>query len=545
MNNEDSNFDRKSLRVITGKTANWDEVSKDAVAFANAKGGRLLIGIENSAVQPPAGQWIAEDIPDLVRRRIRELTINVEVFPEICLADNDGQYLDVRIPRASAVASTSDGRYFLRVADASRPVVGDEVLRLANERAAFPWETQTMLHIPRQYTDGVKFAALVSALRSSDRVKNSVKEKSDDELLDHYLLARGDVLTHLGVLCVGRQPDRARLDTAPVVQVIKYDELGAKVNKWVWDDFSLSPIELVEAVWREIPDFRERYELPDGLYRQHVPVYDEGVVRELLVNALVHRPYTQCGDIFLKLYPDRLEVVNPGLLPLGVTPGNVLHTTVRRNEHLARLFHDLKLMEREGSGFDRMYEILLAQGRPLPELREGPDRVEVVIRRRILKPQVIDLIAKTDATFQPSQRERICLGLIAQHDSVTSRELVDLLELPDVDALRPWLGRLGDLGLVESSGRTRAMRYFVAPGVLQRMEFPASTTLRRIEPHRLRALVIEDLSRYPRSSIGAVHERVGREVPRSQIKRTLDRLVKDREVACAGEKRWRRYWLAG
>jgi len=46
-------------------------------------------------------------------------------------------------------------------------------------------------------------------------------------------------------------------------------------------------------------------------------------------------------------------VVNPGPLPLGVTPQNVLHTTVRRNEHLARLFHDLKLMEREGSGFDR------------------------------------------------------------------------------------------------------------------------------------------------------------------------------------------------
>lgn len=61
--------------------------------------------------------------------------------------------------------------------------------------------------------------------------------------------------------------------------------------------------------------------MPDGLYRQSVPAFDEIVVRELLVNALVHRPYTQRGDIFLNLYPDRLEVVNPGLLPLGITPG--------------------------------------------------------------------------------------------------------------------------------------------------------------------------------------------------------------------------------
>ena len=47
-----------------------------------------------------------------------------------------------------------------------------------------------------------------------------------------------------------------------------------------------------ESVWLEVPDFRERYELPDGLYRQSVPSFDEIVVRELLVNALVHRPYT-------------------------------------------------------------------------------------------------------------------------------------------------------------------------------------------------------------------------------------------------------------
>ena len=71
--------------------------------------------------------------------------------------------------------------------------------------------------------------------------------------------------------------------------------------------------------------------------------YDEKVVRELLVNALVHRPYTQGGDIYLNLYPDRLEVVNPGRLPLGVTPRNMLHASRRRNESLARVFHDLGL----------------------------------------------------------------------------------------------------------------------------------------------------------------------------------------------------------
>jgi ATP-dependent DNA helicase RecG len=58
-----------------------------------------------------------------------------------------------------------------------------------------------------------------------------------------------------------------------------------------------------------------------------------------------------------------------------VTPDNVLHASVRRNEHLARLCHDLKLMEREGSGFDAIYDVLLSQGRPAPVVEEGPVRL--------------------------------------------------------------------------------------------------------------------------------------------------------------------------
>jgi ATP-dependent DNA helicase RecG len=240
--------------------------------------------------------------------------------------------------------------------------------------------------------------------------------------------------------------------------------------------------------------------------------YDEIVVRELLVNALVHRPYTQRGDVFLNLHPDRLEVVNPGPLPLGVTPANVLHTTVRRNEHLARLFHDLKLMEREGSGFDKIYEVLLSQGRPVPEAREHHDRVEVTVRRRILKPRVIDFIAKADQAFQLTQRERIALGLLAQHEALTARELAHSLELPSVDALQPWLKRLIDWNLVQSTGRTQATRYFIDPEVLRSLDFASTTTLKRIEPHRLAALLLEDVARYPRSKLGEIHVRIGPEI---------------------------------
>jgi ATP-dependent DNA helicase RecG len=258
----------------------------------------------------------------------------------------------------------------------------------------------------------------------------------------------------------------------------------------------------------------------------------------------VHRPYTQRGDIFLNLHPDRLELVNPGPLPLGVTPQNVLHTTVRRNEHLARLFHDLKLMEREGSGYDKIFEVLLSQGRPTPELIETHDRVQVTVRRRILAPDVIDFIAKADQTFPLTQRERITLGLLAQHEALTARELASALELSSTDALQPWLKRLLDWQLVRRAGRTLAVRYFIDPKLLRSLNFTGGTTLKRIEPHRLAALIVEDVGRYPDSRMGDMHRRIGVEIPRSRVRRAVEQLVKDGKLRQEGVRSGTRYRLS-
>ena len=222
-------LDQKSLRAVTGKTADWNEIAKDCIAFANATGGRLLLGIEDGQSEPPADQRVPPDLPDTLRRKLAERTVNVTVLPDVTIAPNGGQYIELRIPRAMAVASTTDGRYFLRVADQSKPVTGDDVMRLASERSALPWETQTTLHVSRTEIDAAKRDKLLAGLRASDRVKPSVKEKSDDELLDHYQLAQGANLTNLGVLSLGRQHHRAQLTTAPVSLS---DNLRAIVDRW-------------------------------------------------------------------------------------------------------------------------------------------------------------------------------------------------------------------------------------------------------------------------------------------------------------------------
>jgi predicted HTH transcriptional regulator len=78
--------------------------------------------------------------------------------------------------------------------------------------------------------------------------------------------------------------------------------------------------------------------------------------------------------------------------------------------------------------------------------------------------------------------------------------------------------------------------------LLRSLQFTGETTLKRIEPRRLAALVLEDLQRYPRSAISDIHQRVGGEIHPKQVKRALEELIERGEVRFEGNKRWRRYW---
>lgn len=458
--------------------------------------------------------------------------------------ENGGQYIELKVMQSlSTIASTTDGRYFYRVSDKCTPLPPEYLMRLLTDKPAFIWETKPVRNVHRTEVDPEKMQQFVADIRASERVTAFVKEKSPDELLDYYLMANGDCLTNLGVLWVGRRTDRAKLLYSTVIQFFKYDESGRRVNKIVWDDFSLNPKEMIEAVWTQIPDWKEGIEVSDGIFRKFIPNYEEEVIRELIANALVHRPYTTRGDIFINLYTDRIEMHNPGLLPMGVTPENMLHKTVRRNEHLAKVFYDLKLMEREGTGYDKMYEVLLSNGKQIPVVNEGDDRVTVTIRKRITRDEVIKLVSRANEEYQLRQKEIICLGLIAQHTTLSAIEFSKILSLKQPNAIRDWLGRLIDLDLVKTKGKTKGVEYYLNPEFLRKADFKGKTNLKKIEDHRLKELIFQDLKVYPNSSVSDIHQRVGNEIPIRKIKTQLYSMVKDNALGVTGKRKATRYFI--
>jgi len=541
---ETQDIEKKSLKVVTGTTANWNELAKDCVCFANARGGIIFIGIEKTEEFPVASQSIDPELPAKIRKRIAELTINVATYTEVKTALTGGQYIELKVLQsASTIASTTDGRYYIRISDECIPVLPDALDRLYTDKPSYNWETKCLKNVRRIDADTAKLQQFAKEIKDSDRVSEFIKQKSNDELLDYYLMAEGEYLTNLGVLWVGSRSDRAKLLYAPTIQFLKYDETGNRVNKIVWDDFSLNPKDLIEAIWTQIPDWQEGIEVSDGLFRKFIPNYEEEVIRELITNALVHRPYTTRGDIFINLFPDKLEIHNPGLFPIGVTPQNILHKTVRRNEHLAKVFFDLKLMEREGTGYDKMYEVLLINGKQIPEPFEGDDRVMVTIRKRIIRSEIVKFVERVNTEFQLRQKELILLGLVVQNTSISAIELSRILDLKQPNGIRDWLGRLSEFRIIKTRGKTKGMEYYVNPEILRRVNFKGKTNLKMIESHRLKELILQDLSDYPNSQMADIHERIGKEIRVSQIRRQLNQLIADGKVGHTLGKKYRAYFL--
>ncbi len=542
---ENSLYDKKSLLTIASKKIDWKEIVKDVVAFSNAEGGILEFGIEDGMETPDCLQRIQDSLMTMLVNNINGKTNGVQISAEKKKYDNGGETILLFIRRSVVMATTSDGKVFMRNGDNSEPITGEDLHRLSEEKGCYSWELRVSNYALSD-CDTKRLTYILHSLRTSNRVSDFVKEKTDTELLRYFgLLAENkDLMTYLGVSFLGSQLQRQRISNAPTLQCIKFDEYGEKINKWTWDDFVYGPDEIIEKVWESIPDWNESQEVSDGLFRKNVMAYDKDVVRELICNAEIHRSYAITGDIFINIHPDYFEIINPGRLPYGVTPNNILHKSKKRNPNFAALMRALKYVEIEGSGYDKMYEILLQQGKNVPIVYEGNDFVSVKVCRRIQSSKVLELMDFADRNYQLRQKQKICLGLIAMHESVTARELEKLLELNNSDELRPWLQHLIRQGLVISCNvRSRGLEYRVNSTLLQKSEFRGKTSLKRIEDYRLKELIIEDFKLYKEARIGDIQERIGSEISEKRVKAQILGLEEDGIIGRRGSNRWTTYYL--
>ncbi|MDR2407817.1 MAG: putative DNA binding domain-containing protein [Bacteroidales bacterium] len=538
-------LDKKSLRFLKGKNTDWDELAKDCISFASSHGGNILIGIEDDDNLPPVNQMIEDKtILETIHKKISERTINVAITVTLETASNNAEYIRINIVRnINSLASTTDGRYYVRIADVCKPIMPEDIARVAAEKNAFVWEELTTMRVEKSKVDEKKKVDFLHDVRTSKRVSAFVKNKTDEELLDYYGFQRDGYLTNLGVLWIGQRHDRSSLRFAPIIQIIRYNEREEKVWKMMIDDFYLNPKEILDKIIREVPDWQESIEIPDGAYRKNISFYPEEVIRELCTNALVHRTYTARGDIFINVYTDRLEIHNPGTLPYGVTPKNILSKSIRRNENLCKVFFDLVLMESEGSGYDTVYAKLLEIGKSLPVVLEDDDSVTVTIKKDFVNRDIIRLMDKAKNEFPLKQKEIITLGLLMQQP-YSATKLSKILNQNEETSLRNWLGGLIEYGLIIKTGEGKGSQYNVNQKFAQQAKFTSEVHIKKVQDYKLEESIYRDIISHPNSSFGEIHNRIGLDVNKNTIRWILKQMVDNSKLEVTGTNRWARYSIA-
>ena len=198
-------------------------------------------------------------------------------------------------------------------------------------------------------------------------------------------------------------------------------------------------------------------------------------------------------------------------------------------------------MEKEGSGYDVVYEDLLANGKPAPIPEERDDRVVVTVSKLIVKPEIVRLIKSVSEQYNLTRKEKIAFGLIAQNQSLSALQFSKMLDLKGVNPTRGWLDRLVDYGIVLSQGKTRGTDYFVNPEIIRSANFSKAPNLKTIEPHRLRELIYEDLKVYPGSSMSEISNRIGSEISRYKIRAQLKTLIEQGRVISTGVRAATKY----
>jgi ATP-dependent DNA helicase RecG len=342
-------------------------LAKELVAFSNLDGGKVLLGVEDDGTISGITRANLEDwVMTVCRDKIRPAIIP---FYEVVREVEPGK--DVAIVSVScgldvhSLWHNNRNTYFIRVGTQSREPSPEELSRLFQQRGAIRAELRPVSGARLADLDQRRLRDYFGRIRQQD-VPADTDEKGWRTLLVNTELMIEEGVAVGGMLLFGNTPNRflpqSGIDAA-AFQGLEKDyaareraSLRGPMTPLFGSDGKLVENGLVE----QAIEFVRRNtivtaSLDDGARRIERPAYPPEVIREAVVNALIHRDYLLSStDIELAIYRDRLEIVSPGRLPNGITPDRMLTgCRAARNQLLKDVMRDYSYLEHMGMGIPR------------------------------------------------------------------------------------------------------------------------------------------------------------------------------------------------
>ena len=330
---EDATIEFK--RALPHRNSLADEIA----AFANARGGVILIGVDDTR------EIVGIDQQELDRAEKTVVEICQDsidpvlfIFTEKLRID-DRNLLKIEVPRSLFVHKTSNG-YFIRQGSSKREMPTEQLARLFQSRSQ-----ARIIAFDEQFVPNTNKDTLKSDLYERFITENATADAVEDLLLKRRLLIKGDQQNRAsvaGVLMCHEKPDDYLYNS--FIQAVFYRgkerdanyQIDAKDFKGPLDE---QIIDTMKFVYRYNAVAARK-----DIGRIDFPEYSMRAVFEAVVNAVVHRDYSKTGSkIRLFMFSDRLELYSPGALANTVTVDNLRYSQATRNELLARLLSEITL----------------------------------------------------------------------------------------------------------------------------------------------------------------------------------------------------------
>ncbi len=343
--------------------SNWrDEYLKWICGFANASGGNLYIGIDDNG--SIAGIDNYNELLEQLPNKFRDV---LGVYAEVNLQSEKGKhYLEITVPRYDVPISMR-GKYYVRTGSTLQELKGPALNEFILKRTGKTWDD---IPEPRASINDIDESTTKQFLKDARIVKRIIVEDdiSIPDLLEKLRLFEDGQLKRAAIVLFGKDPGKF------------YPNMALKIGKFGETDTDLKFHEVVEGNLIQIKEqigeiLNAKFFIHPvdfvGMQRVERDEYPVSAVREMILNALVHRNYMG-APTQIRFYDKHFSIWNDGGLPEGITEADLkkIHRSIPRNPLIADTCFKAGYIDSWGRGTIKIIEACKDIGLPEPVLKE-------------------------------------------------------------------------------------------------------------------------------------------------------------------------------
>ena len=360
---EDQTFDCKSIQIDPKALA------ITIVAFANADGGDIAVGVSDKARKIEGVDQHTEKLNELLRAPLDfcnpTVSITSELLPCTDKDGNENHILLMHIPASSELHANQADEAFMRVGDKSRKLSFEERIQLMYDKGERYYEDTAVYGATADDIDMAAVERYTELIGYTKSPKQYLQENNG------FLTTNTKGEEQVSVACIllfGKYPQK--FFPRGRTRFIRYkgteERVGTEMNVIKDVTFEGTILDQVKATIAYLETQVEEHTFlgQHGRFVTHRD-YPKFVIQEMVVNACCHRAYNIKGtEIQIKMFDNRLVFESPGRLPGTVKPSNIRHTHFSRNPKIAQFLKTYDFVKEFGEGVDRMCRELEVNGTP-------------------------------------------------------------------------------------------------------------------------------------------------------------------------------------